>query len=80
MLAVSLVPDPTLVSMLRSTEIILTMATEAVYVGSAPDPVAALGSLLVTACVGMMAAHDIIIKRLQRSCNPLKVPGDAASQ
>ena len=68
-LAVSLLQDPTLVQMLRSTEIILTMATEAVYVGSPPDPVAALGSLLVTACVGLMAAHDTIIKRLKRLCH-----------
>ena len=67
--AVSLLADPTLVQMLRSTEIILTMATEAVYVGSLPDPAAALGSLLVTACVGLMAAHDTIIKRLQTLCH-----------
>ena len=67
--AVSLLADPTLVQMLRSTEICLTLATEAVYVGSAPDPASALGSLLVTACVGLMAAHDTIIKRLQRLCH-----------
>ena len=77
MVAVSLVQDPTLVQIMRSTEIILTMATEAVYVGSAPDPAAALGSLLVTACVGLWRpmipsyreSRDHVIQRLQILCH-----------
>ena len=68
-LAVSLLQYPTLVQMLRSTEICLTLATEAVYTAQAPDPASALGSLLVMACVGLMAAHDTIIKRLKILCH-----------
>ena len=65
-LAVSLLEAPTLVQMLRSTEICLTLVTQAVVTARAPDPSSALGSLLVMACVGLMAAHDNIIKRLKR--------------
>ena len=68
-LAVSLLQHPTLVQMLRSTEICLTLVTEAVYTASAPDTISALGSLLVMACVGLMAAHDNIIIRLRRLCH-----------
>ena len=65
-LSVSLLRAPTLVQMLRSTEICLTLVTEAVVTASAPAPSSALGSLLVMACVGLMAAHDNIIKTLKR--------------
>ena len=68
-LAVSLLQHPTLVQMLRSTEICLTLVTEAVYTASAPDTSSALGSLLVMACVGLMAAHDNIIIRLRILCH-----------
>ena len=46
--AVSALELPTLVTMLRSTEICLSLATESLYWGHAPHPFSALGSLLVT--------------------------------
>ena len=45
--AVSVLQRPTLVTMLRSTEICLSLITESLYWGHAPHPVSALGSLLV---------------------------------
>ena len=45
--AVSVLQRPTLVTMLRSTEICLSLVSESLYWGHAPHPVSALGSLLV---------------------------------
>ena len=47
-LAVSITRHPTLVSMLRSTEIILSLVTESVWWGRPPHYLSVLGSLLVT--------------------------------
>ena len=75
--AVSVLQAPTLVTMIRSTEICLALVTEALYWGHAPHPISALGSLLVNIfldlklhinmfcqvmlCIGTMAAHDRIM-------------------
>ena len=45
--AVSVLQRPTLVTMLRSTEICLSLVSESLYWGHAPHPASALGSLLV---------------------------------
>ena len=50
-LAVSITRHPTLVSMLRSTEIILSLVTESVWWGHPPHYLSVIGSLLVTFCV-----------------------------
>ena len=47
-LAVSITYQPTLVSMLRSTEIILSLGTEFVWWGHLPHYLSVIGSLLVT--------------------------------
>ena len=46
-LAVSITQLPTLISMLRSTEIIISLGTEAVWWGQPPDYLSVIGSLLV---------------------------------
>jgi len=60
-LAVSLTRHPTLISMLRSTEIIISQFTEAIWWHQLPGPLSLSGSLLVSACVLAMAAHDKIV-------------------
>ena len=50
---------------IRSTEVVMSLVTEAIYWSQAPDPVTALGCLLVTACVAAMAAHDNIVKKFK---------------
>ena len=47
-LAVTITKSPTLISMLRSTEIILSLVTESVWWGEPPHYLSVLGSLLVT--------------------------------
>lgn len=47
-LAVTITARPTLVSMLRSTEIILSLVTESVWWGQPPHYLSIIGSLLVT--------------------------------
>ena len=46
--AVSLLPRPTLVSMVRSTEIPISLFTEALYWSELPGPVSVLGSIIVS--------------------------------
>ena len=48
----------------RSTEIPLSLVTEALYWSRLPGPVSVLGALLVAASVAAMAAHDTIISRV----------------
>ena len=50
---------------IRSTEVVMSLVTEAIYWSQAPDPVTALGCLLVTACVAAMSAHDNIVKKIK---------------
>ena len=45
--AVSLTQHPTLVSMLRTTEIVLSLVTESIYWGHLPNYLSAMGSLMV---------------------------------
>ena len=47
-LVVTITKSPTLISMLRSTEIILSLVTESVWWGEPPHYLSVLGSLLVT--------------------------------
>ena len=46
--AVSITQNPTLVTMLRSTEICLSLITEAIYWNQFPDPLSAVGSFIVS--------------------------------
>ena len=57
-LAVSITRRPTLVSMLRSTEIILSLVTESVWWGRPPHYLSVLGSLLVTICTYQSLSSD----------------------
>ena len=59
-LAVSITRHPTLISMLRSTEILISLVTESLWWNQLPGTVSLLGSLLVAACVFSMAAQDWI--------------------
>ena len=60
-LAISITHHPTLISMLRSTEILISLVTEALWWNELPGTISLLGSLLVAACVLTMAAHDKIM-------------------
>ena len=60
-LAISITHHPTLISMLRSTEILISLVTEALWWKELPGTISLLGSLLVAACVLTMAAHDKIV-------------------
>ena len=57
-LAVSLTRHPTLISMLRSTEILISLVTESIWWNHLPGLLSLFGSLLVAICVFSMAAHD----------------------
>ena len=46
--AVSITQNPTLVTMLRSTEICISLVTEAVYWGHPPDALSCSGSFIVS--------------------------------
>ena len=59
-LAVSITRHPTLVSMLRSTEILISLGTESLWWGQHPGNLSLFGSLLVTACILGMAGQDKI--------------------
>ena len=64
-LAISITHHPTLISMLRSTEILISLVTEALWWNEPPGTISLLGSLLVAACVLTMAAHDKIVTSLR---------------
>ena len=49
----------------RSTEICISLVTEAVYWASPPGALSAAGSLLVMVCVAAMALHDTIIAKIK---------------
>ena len=57
-IAVSITRHPTLISMLRSTEILISLATESLWWGQLPGSLSLFGSLLVTACILGMAVQD----------------------
>jgi len=64
--AVSLIQHPTLVTMLRTTEIIMSLVTESLYWGHLPSLLSASGSILVMLSVAGMAAHDKMIDWYQK--------------
>jgi len=66
-LAISITSHPTLISMLRSTEILISLGTEALWWNQLPGTISLLGSLLVSACVLCMAAHDRIVATVARA-------------
>merc|ERR1711872_246156 len=65
-LAISITGQPTLVTMLRSTEILISIVTESLWWGQMPGFVSIIGSLLVTICVLGMAAKEDIEKMVER--------------
>ena len=58
--------------MLRSTEILISLATEAVWWQQPPGTLSLVGSLLVTACVLSMAAHDKIIALVEQATDRIR--------
>jgi len=58
--AVSITQNPTLVNMLRSTEIPMSFITEAIYWSQFPDPLSIVGSLIVMLSVTLMSVNDKI--------------------
>ena len=64
--AVSLTQHPTLVSMIRSTEICISLVTESLYWGHLPNYLSALGSLLVMFCVVGISTHDNIMSAVSK--------------
>ena len=60
-LAINYIPNPTLIAMLRSTEILISLVTESFYWHHLPGLLSFFGSLLVSVAVLSMAGHDRII-------------------
>ena len=60
-LAISITSNPTLIAILRSTEILISLVTESVWWNQLPGTLSLLGALLVSACVLAMSAHDWIV-------------------
>jgi len=60
-LAIFITGNPTLISMLRSTEILISLVTESIWWRQAPEALSLVGALLVFFCVLGMAAHDKIM-------------------
>jgi len=75
--ALALTRSPTLVAMLRSTEILLAMFTESAINTQLPDALSCSGSLLVLLCVLCMSCHDNVVQyfkqRRRKGCE-LKSP------
>jgi len=71
-LAISITGQPTLVTMLRSTEILISIVTESLWWGQMPGFLSIVGSLLVTFCVLGMAAKEDIEKMVERRRNNQK--------
>ena len=65
-LAVSITRHPTLISMLRSTEILISLVTESLWYSQLPGTLSLVGSLLVAGCVLSMAAHDQIVAAVRK--------------
>jgi len=60
-LAISITGNPTLIAMLRSTEILISLVTESIWWSQVPGSLSLIGALLVSFCVISMAGHDKII-------------------
>jgi len=56
--AISITANPTLIAMLRSTEILISLITESFWWNKPPDMLTLCGSLLVAICVASMASKD----------------------
>ena len=65
-LAISITKRPTLISMLRSTEILISLVTESLWWNQLPGLLSLFGSLLVAVCVLSMAGHDHIISATRK--------------
>merc|ERR1711915_377897 len=72
-LAISITGQPTLVTMLRSTEILISIVTELLRWGHMPGFLSVIGSLLVTFSVLGMAAKEDIEKMVERWRNNQKL-------
>jgi drug/metabolite transporter (DMT)-like permease len=68
--ALSITRNPTLIAMLRSTEILISLVTEALYWHQKPGVLPVFGSVLVSICVLAMAGHDkihaVVSRQLKR--------------
>ena len=59
-LAIDITRQPTLVTVLRSTEILISIITESLWWGKIPNTLSILGSQLVTLCVfGLIIKEDL---------------------
>ena len=58
--ALSITRNPTLIAMLRSTEILISLVTEALYWHQKPGVLPVFGSVIVSICILAMAGHDKI--------------------
>jgi len=70
-LALDLTRHPTLIMVMRSTEILLSLFTESLYQGRAPDTINILGSLLVLVSVVLMTVSKEVSTLLRNSANKL---------
>jgi len=71
--AVSITQNPTLVNMLRSTEIPMSFFTEAIYWSQFPDPLSIVGSLIVMLSVTLMSVNDKINSHWKKLKTDLKI-------
>ena len=59
--AIFITDNPTLIAVLRATEILITLVTESLWWRQVPEALTLVGALLVFFCVIGMAAHDKIM-------------------
>jgi len=64
--AVELIKDPTLVGMLRSTEILFSLITDSIINLQFPDIYTFIGSIIVLSSVCGMTVHDTVMKKLDQ--------------
>jgi drug/metabolite transporter (DMT)-like permease len=65
-LAINYIRNPTLISMLRSTEIMISLVTESFWWHQLPGLLSLFGSLLVSVSVLSMTGHDAILAFIER--------------
>ena len=65
-LAISITGNPTLIAMLRSTEILISLVTESIWWSQVPGTLSLVGALLVSWCVITMAGHDKIMMVIKK--------------
>jgi len=59
--AISITGNPTLIAVLRSTEIVISLVTESIWWGQVPGTLSLVGALIVFFSVMCMAVHDQIM-------------------